>query len=87
VALRADVELDLSATELATVVVEITALGDGLLPGNDAAPLGDPATFGIDVCRGCLLVPPLESACADGISSVPVCRPGQDEPSFACASS
>ena len=78
-ALRADTELETSPTEYETVVVEIQATAGGEPIGTTSS------TFAIDVCQGCLVQPPEEGACEDGITETRPCRPGQDVVMYRCA--
>lgn len=66
--------------EFATLDINLTADVDGVLSA-------DTTTFTLDVCDGCLVLPP-DICSGDGQSAVNpfVCRPGQDVPSVTCAS-
>ncbi len=79
VALFDDSDLDLSATEWATVVVQLTATS-----GGDAVS-GATGTFRIDVCEGCLTTRPADEDCDNGVQENDVCRPGQQDILFECA--
>lgn len=79
VALQEDEGLELSKIDFATIGVSITPI----VSGTDV--VGAASTFAIDVCKGCLVLPP--DVCADegefaliGVA----CRPGQDTPLFTC---
>jgi hypothetical protein len=78
VALREDSGLEADQVVFATVDVTIEATADGV-------PLGAPASFPIDVCRGCLVTEPDEDDCAAGFEDAGACRPGQDVPLFVCS--
>lgn len=96
-ALKDDADLGLSATEYATVVVEMKGLSKGQALGPE------PFTFAVDVCKGCLTtqpdtgdcrlgpqdttIPPAEKngVCCHGVGVNAVCRPGQETPLFGCA--
>lgn len=64
--------------DFATVVVSITPLV------VDPGVASQASSFALSVCNGCLVTPPPSSTCAT-VAKLPVCRAGQDEPSFTCA--
>ncbi len=64
--------------EFATLVVQISPLV------VDAGVTGAASTFALDVCNGCLVTAPSSDTCAV-VAPNPVCRTGQDVPSFSCA--
>lgn len=66
--------------DFASLDITLTATVDG----EGAAA---PSTFTVDVCDGCLVTPP-DVCSGDGqfAANPLVCRPGQDVPSFTCAS-
>ncbi len=79
VALQADDNLGLNKVDYKTINVTITPIT------NDEGVSGSPSTFPIDICAGCLVLPP--DVCSDDgqFVQIPVtCRPGQDTPLFTC---
>lgn len=50
-------------------------------------PFGTPATFPIELCKGCLLSTPSDEECPGGAVATGACRPGQDEPAWECGGS
>jgi hypothetical protein len=64
--------------DFATVVVNITPLV------VDAGVASQASSFALSVCNGCLVDQPPSSTCAV-VAKNPVCRAGQDVPSFTCA--
>ncbi|MDP2346042.1 MAG: hypothetical protein Q8O67_34205 [Deltaproteobacteria bacterium] len=78
-AFQDDSDLELSAIEFARLGVTITPILDG------TAATAVSSGFAIDLCKGCLVTPPV--ACNDDgeFTLNPVaCRPGQDAPLFLC---
>jgi len=73
-----DKDYDISGIEYASAVIHIQAVRDGGLL------LSDTATFTLDICEGCLLTPPDEDDCDEGVADALVCRPGQDVEHFQC---
>jgi hypothetical protein len=79
VALQDDEGLGLSKVDFATIGVSITPI----VTGTDV--VGAASTFAIDVCKGCLVLPPDVCAGDGEFALIPVaCRPGQDTPLFTC---
>ena len=79
VALQEDGGLGIDEIEYATLALTITPI----VAGDDVDAV--PTTFGIELCKGCLVTPP--DICSDPgeFTAIPViCRPGQDIPAFAC---
>jgi hypothetical protein len=79
VAFQTDGGLGINKVDYATLGVTITPVVD-----EDAfEPL--PSTFGLELCKGCLVAPP--DVCSDPgefVATPIVCRPGQDVPLFSC---
>lgn len=83
VAFDDDDELGLSKVDFATLGVTITPVFGGLDDGETASANAAASTFALDLCDGCLVLPP--SGCnGDTVQNPSVCRPGQDTPSFTC---
>jgi len=78
-ALRDDDDLDITRADYATITIEIQATSDGQTIGTSTS------TFAVDVCEGCLVTPPTDDQCENGVDMQRVCRPGQDEPLYGCA--
>lgn len=81
VALFEDTGLRANKVDYATINVTLTPIT------NDEAVVGGASTFPIDICKGCLVLPP--DVCSDegDYAQIPVtCRPGQDTPLFTCVS-
>jgi hypothetical protein len=83
VAIEEDTTLAIDKIEFATVGVTLTPI----VGGADSGVVGEPSTFSLDVCKGCLVLPPDACAGEGEFKLVPVtCRPGQDTPLFTCVS-
>ena len=80
VALQEDTDLGLSKIEFARLGVTITPILDAATTATATS-----SGFAIDVCKGCLVLPP--DACADDGDNAlnpAVCRVGQDTALFTC---
>ncbi|HEY1100361.1 MAG TPA: hypothetical protein VGF99_15590 [Myxococcota bacterium] len=81
VALQADTGIEIDKVNYLTIDVTLTPIT------NNEAIAGAASTFPIDICKGCLVLPP--DICSDDgeYAQIPVtCRPGQDTPLFTCVS-